>query len=160
MFRLVLLFVFLFVPAKATAKSTVLVRDVISYAGTLGFYDPTLVAAVAAVESSFDEHAMAISKGIPSYGLMQIQLGTARFVGFKGHPRDLLRWRVNVRAAVRYLDHLLKEYDYNVEAALAAYNAGKARRRRGRYINQGYVDKVIKQYRLLKGCQSIEVVSR
>ncbi|MEO0682216.1 MAG: lytic transglycosylase domain-containing protein, partial [Pseudomonadota bacterium] len=47
-------------------------------------------------------HALGIRNG-PYYGLMQILPQTARTMGFRGRPADLLDARTNLTYAVRYL---------------------------------------------------------
>lgn len=76
--------------------------------------------------------------GSPSYGLCQVKLATARHMGFKGKPSDLLKPDINADLAAKYLRYQLNRYG-SMEKALSAYNAG-------RYIkaNAGYVAKVKK----------------
>ncbi len=81
-----------------------------------------------------------------SFGLMQIMGQTARELGFKGvylvelcDPATGLEW------GCRYLTKQVKRYSGDLESAVAAYNAGSARRdKNGAWANQGYVEKVRK----------------
>jgi soluble lytic murein transglycosylase-like protein len=79
--------------------------------------DPTLVKAVALVESGFNPKAVS-SKG--AQGLMQLMPATAKRYGIS----DLRDPYQSLRAGAAHLRDLLDEYEGNVTLALAAYNAG------------------------------------
>jgi soluble lytic murein transglycosylase-like protein len=79
--------------------------------------DPTLVKAVALVESGFNPKAVS-SKG--AKGLMQLMPSTAKRYGIS----DLHDPYQSLRAGAAHLRDLLDQYDGNVTLALAAYNAG------------------------------------
>jgi len=88
--------------------------------------DPALVAAVIYAESRFDEHARS-SQG--AVGLMQILPGTAEQIahetgGVAFVAADLDDPLVNVRYGSYYLGGALEEFDGDLTAAVAAYNAG------------------------------------
>lgn len=109
---------------------------------------PELVMAVIARESNFNPRAANYQepRGGPSIGLMQVQLATAqqalRAPGLR--LEDLFDVTTNVRAGVRYLADQLRTYRGDLAAAVAAYNAGSARRDvTGRYVNQAYVDAIL-----------------
>lgn len=74
--------------------------------------------------------------GSPSYGACQVKLATARHMGFKGTPSQLMEPRTNAAIAAKYLNYQIKRYG-SADKAVSAYNAG-------RYIraNAGYVRKV------------------
>ncbi len=79
-----------------------------------------LLAAVIAVESGFNVHAVS-PKG--AQGLMQLMPGTARELAVT----DPFDPRQNIFAGARYLKQLLDENDNQYWRALAAYNAGAGR---------------------------------
>ncbi len=80
--------------------------------------------------------------GESSHGPMQVLESTARALGYEG-PIANLRGRAGLELGARYLASQLRRYE-SVSDAVAAYNAGSARRTRdGRYVNQAYVDSVM-----------------
>jgi soluble lytic murein transglycosylase-like protein len=79
--------------------------------------DPTLVKAVALVESGFNPKAVS-SAG--AKGIMQLMPSTAKRYGIS----DLHDPYQSLRAGAAHLRDLLDEYEGNVTLALAAYNAG------------------------------------
>ncbi len=85
--------------------------------------DPALLAAVIRVESGFREDAVS-HKG--AQGLMQVMPDTAALLGFT----DVTDPHVNLEAGSRYLAALLDQFGWDVELALAAYNAGPGAVRR------------------------------
>jgi soluble lytic murein transglycosylase-like protein len=79
---------------------------------------PTLIKAVALVESGFD--ARAVSKA-GAQGLMQLMPATASEYGVA----DAFNPLENLRAGARHLRRLLDRYEGDLTLALAAYNAGE-----------------------------------
>jgi soluble lytic murein transglycosylase-like protein len=84
---------------------------------------PSLIKAVALVESGFDPMALS-PKG--AQGLMQLMPATARQLGV----RNAFDPGENLRAGATYLRSMLDEFDGDLNLALAAYNAGPAAVRR------------------------------
>lgn len=82
--------------------------------------DPYLIKAVIKVESDFDPYAVS-HKG--AQGLMQLIPSTAKLVGCNKvfDPYD------NIMGGTKYLRLLLDRFDWNLDLALAAYNAGPKR---------------------------------
>src|SRR5690349_7835124 len=63
-----------------------------------------------------------ISKG--NYGLMQIRLGTARAMGYRGSAAGLLDPNVNMTYAVKYLAGAYRAAGGNADRAVALYASG------------------------------------
>lgn len=106
---------------------------------------PGLLHAMVRVESSYNPRALS-RKG--AQGLMQLMPATAiRYgVGDSYDPRQ------NLEGGARYLRDLLKEFEFDIRLALAAYNAGEnAVKRYGNQIppfpeTVDYVSKVMGEY--------------
>ncbi|HET9228857.1 MAG TPA: lytic transglycosylase domain-containing protein, partial [Thermoanaerobaculia bacterium] len=81
--------------------------------------DGLLVAAIVEAESRFSPHAVSPRGAV---GLMQLIPSTGSLYG----SPDLLDPSTNLDAGTRYLSWLLREFDGDLELALAAYNAGPA----------------------------------
>src|SRR5215468_10795767 len=81
--------------------------------------DAALLHAVIAVESGYDPNAVS-RRG--ARGLMQLMPETAKRYGVANvlDPAD------NVRGGAQYLAELLKMFEYDLQLALAAYNAGES----------------------------------
>lgn len=106
--------------------------------------DPALVKAVIAVESDFNPYAVSV-RG--ARGLMQLMPMTAYELGIANSFDP----EANIDGGTRYLRYLLDYFNWDIDLALAAYNAGMMR-----VINYSgippfpetlqYVDKVKKVY--------------
>lgn len=88
--------------------------------------DRSLVYSMIKAESSFDSQAISPRQ---AKGLMQIMDSTGKWAAEKIEIKDynpdmLLDPETNIRIGCWYLARLLKQYDQDVELALAAYNAG------------------------------------
>ena len=64
-------------------------------------------------------------KKIKSYGLMQIQLATARHMKYKGTAEALRTAVVNVDIGARYLRYLLDGHGQDLALAITCYNSGE-----------------------------------
>ena len=85
-----------------------------------------------------------------SWGLMQIMGAVAREYGFRGWLPELCTPAKNLEYGCRYLQALIKRFGGEREA-VSAYNQGSPRRNAdGKFLNQGYVDKVFKRRLELK----------
>jgi len=102
--------------------------------------------AVAEVESNFDPYARS---HVDARGVMQILPKTAEEdLGVRA--ASLYNPRVNIRAGVRFLKHLVKVYDGRVEIALSHYNGGSRVRQPNGSLKvipatKAYVKKVLKK---------------
>ncbi|MGI6225541.1 MAG: lytic transglycosylase domain-containing protein [Peptococcales bacterium] len=89
--------------------------------------DEFLIWAIIRVESKFDTKAQS-SKG--ARGLMQVLPDTGRWIaqemGYTNfHPDLLYEPRDNINIGTWYLKYLLKQFNGNLIAAIAAYNGGE-----------------------------------
>jgi soluble lytic murein transglycosylase-like protein len=142
-------------PPSYPAMTVLTVQDIIRYAHQLDFFDPKLIASIAKIESDYQPEAQSVYKGIIYYGLMQMSYETARMVGFRGHPQELMDWRVNMKYASRYLEQLMHEHG-TLPKTVAAYNAGtvyycQRKCPKGEMVNATYVSNVMRVYQELKG---------
>lgn len=127
--------------------------------------DPALLMAIMQVESSFDPLATHLDRdGISSYGLMQLRPETAALLAGRTLTTDeLFDPTVSTLLGAKYLADQLRRYQGSVPDAVAAYNAGTARRNAdGQYINsrgetnvQRYVDAVLAAYARWSGAGAI-----
>ena len=109
-----------------------------------------LIKAIISIESAWNPLAVRFEPHIndASWGLMQVLLKTAKWMLNDTNltSAGLLVPSTNIKAGVRYLAWQLNRYG-DVEKAIAAYNAGTAKRRTdGTWINQSYVNKVWGKY--------------
>jgi len=97
--------------------------------------DPYLVYSVMKAESKFDETALS-NKG--AQGLMQITHETAEWAMEKmGIDGDIFDPEINISVGSWYLSKLISDYDGNLTAALAAYNAGGSNVNKWMYKDRG-----------------------
>lgn len=103
-----------------------------------------LLSAVCHVESRHTPAAINQYDGnSPSYGICQIKLSTARYLGFSGTAKTLMRPEVNILYAGKYLKRQLTRYKGDSRKAVAAYNAGTYKEKQNRApANLTYVRKV------------------
>lgn len=88
---------------------------------------PGLLSKVCFVESSHRPNMIVQdTNGRKSIGICQIQLRTARQMGFRGDEKDLLDPTINIIFAGAYLSHQFGRYGDQVKA-IKAYNAGFAK---------------------------------
>jgi soluble lytic murein transglycosylase-like protein len=106
-------------PAAAAEASASLDALIAQHAGANGV-PVSLVRRVIMRESRYN--ARAVSGG--NYGLMQIRLGTARALGYRGTAAGLLDPDTNMTYAVRYLAGAYRAAGGNEARAIALYNSG------------------------------------
>jgi soluble lytic murein transglycosylase len=89
----------------------------------LGGYtiDPSLVLAIARIETRFQVNAVSPAGAV---GLMQLMPATARHIGGKGAEDQLLDPAYNMSLGQRYIAQLLDLYNGSLVQLAAAYNAG------------------------------------
>lgn len=82
--------------------------------------DSRLVKAIVWAESNYNTNAVSSAGAM---GLMQLMPATAKGLGVKNPfcPRE------NVEGGIKHMKWLLQRYNYNIELAVAAYNAGHRR---------------------------------
>jgi soluble lytic murein transglycosylase-like protein len=102
--------------SQATLPATVYDPYIDRVAGENGL-SPSLIKAVALVESGFDPHAVSRAG---AQGLMQLMPQTAQEYGVT----DAFDPLANLQAGARHLRKLLDQFDGDLTLALAAYNAG------------------------------------
>lgn len=86
-----------------------------------------LLSAMAYVESSGNHKAFVKHDGkgsMSSYGLLQLQLASARTVKFKGKAKELMNPETNIEYGAAYLRWLLETHENNVAWALTCWNTG------------------------------------
>lgn len=98
---------------------------------------PGLLESVCYVESNHRTYVVHKHDGSPrsSIGICQLQLRTARFVGFNGTTKELLDPKTNIEYSARYLQYQIQRYDGDYAKAVTAYNSGTTRSHGGsRYL--------------------------
>ena|SRR3990167_5017905 len=87
-------------------------------------FEPELILALVKVESNFDAAAIGDEKKKEkSFGLGQVQLRTARDMGFQGELKDLFIPEENLKYSCKYLAYLYS-IKKNINESLRCYNLG------------------------------------
>ncbi|MCL1924163.1 MAG: lytic transglycosylase domain-containing protein [Defluviitaleaceae bacterium] len=100
--------------------------DIIIHYAAIYEVDPLLIAAIINVESRFNRTAVSHAG---ASGLMQIMPNTAYWIaehlGIEGFVYEdmIFNPRININMGTWYISRLIQNH-YNIETALAAYNAG------------------------------------
>lgn len=116
--------------------------------------DPFLVHAVISAESAYKSNAVSHAG---AQGLMQLMPATARRFGVA----DPFHTGENIRGGTTYLRWLLKEFNGNMQLAIAGYNAGEGNVKKYGYKippfieTRAYVPKVMEYYRKYKNNPSL-----
>ena len=131
-------------PERKAALTAEGLNQLVSRAGARHQIDPDFIRSVIKAESGFHQNAVS-SKG--ALGLMQLMPGTASELGVT-NPFDP---NSNVEGGTRYLRDLLEKYDFDVNKALAAYNAGPKRVDKYHGIppyneTQAYISRIIRDF--------------
>lgn len=78
------------------------------------------------VESTHNVNAIHYNDGDSnSIGVCQVKLKTAKWLGFKGSEKDLMKPENNVKYAAKYLAYQIKRYN-SISKGIVAYNQGNA----------------------------------
>ena len=125
---------------------------IIKQYGNLYGVSVELIKAIITVESCFDRYAVS---RVGAKGLMQLMPETADLMGVY----NIFNAKDNIRGGTRYFRQMLEEFEFDVELALAAYNAGPNAVKRYNGIppydeTQKYVKRVIKYYYSYAGIDS------
>ena len=116
----------------AVTLSTASLNAVIDTSASRNGVEPSLIKAFIQAESNWDVNASRYEPHLKdsSWGLMQVLLKTAKWM--LGDDTitisKLVTPKVNIEAGTRYIKYQLNKYGGNVKDAIAAYNAGKARK--------------------------------
>lgn len=142
------------IPVIFGKKGEYLFHNIIVEASIRHQVDPLLIKAIIMAESSYNPNA--ISK-VGARGLMQLMPRTAEELGVE----DCFDPTENIDGGVRYLKKLLVRFNWDIELALAAYNAGSRRVRECQGIpqieaTQDYIKKVCHYYQKYKDKHSLE----
>ncbi len=86
-----------------------------------------------------------------SYGLMQVMGATARDMGYIGYLNDLCIPDIGLSVGCKFLAEKAKKYPAAGDL-ISSYNMGTPRKdAQGRYVNQKYVDDLLKHMQALQG---------
>ena len=135
-------------------KSEHLFHSIVLEAANRHQIDPALVKAVIMAESSYNPKAIS-RRG--AKGLMQLMPETARALGVE----DSFDPEHNINAGVKYLRHLMNQFDGDTRLALAAYNAGSSNVRQYSGVppfgaTKRYIRKVLRYYKHYKEEMEVE----
>lgn len=108
-----------------------------------------LLLAICTYETNLTNVTVYHDGGSPSYGICQVKYDTAKHMGFKGRPEDLVNPAVNAKFAAKYLKYQEERYGAADWCKLtAAYNAGtfnESKKTPGKPRNLVYVRRVQKK---------------
>jgi soluble lytic murein transglycosylase-like protein len=145
-------------PRKQVLLTQDSLNQMVNDAGSRNQLDPDFISSVIRAESGFHQNAVS-RKG--AQGLMQLMPDTASQLGVK-NPFDPA---ANVDGGARYLRDLLQKYNFDVNKALAAYNAGPARVDQYHGIppyleTQAYVTRIIRDFNRKKLAKNPELAAK
>lgn len=109
---------------------------------------PGLLSALCHTESNHRTHVVNVGDGNGnSLGVCQVQILTAKTLGFKGTEKQLMDPTINVYYSGKYLRKQLNRYDGDIRKAVAAYNSGTYyESKKGFAVNQKYVNLVFRAW--------------
>jgi hypothetical protein len=86
-----------------------------------------------------------------SLGASQVLYGTARWLGFRKEPAELLLSKHNIKYCIKYIKYLIERY-WQIDKVISSYNQGSPRKNKQRkFKNQKYVNSVFKYYQKYDG---------
>lgn len=135
LFKTIVIFIIMIIATVGIINSTWFLRifyptpheEIVNEAGQNYDLDPNLIYAVIKVESKFDEKAQSAKN---ARGLMQVLPDTGRWVAgelqYENFHEDMLfEPQYNINIGAWYLRYLMKQFNGNMIASLAAYNGGE-----------------------------------
>jgi len=145
-------------PQRQEVLTREALNQVVSGAGERNQIDPDFINSVIRAESGFHQNAVS-RKG--ALGLMQLMPGTASQLGVT-NPFDP---HANVEGGTKYLRDLLVKYNFDVDKALAAYNAGSKRVDQYHgvppfYETQAYISRIIRDFNRQKIAEHPELAKK
>lgn len=153
-----LLFIFVFMFSSLCFSETVNKENIYKICKSKSFHDCNLIIALAETESNFNTKSYNPEK-TGSFGLLQIQCGTAKWMGQQDCSK-LYNPYYNIKIGILYLQFLKESYGINnIKTLIAAWNAGRpivckfnnpGFCKPGQFYNQTYVDKVYELYSAYK----------
>lgn len=130
-------------------------KDVYKICKNKNFSNCNLIIALAKIESNFNAQSFNPEK-TGSFGLLQIQCGTAKWMGHN-NCKKLYDPSYNIQVGIKYLNYLENSFNpENIKTLIAAWNAGKpivckynnpGFCKPGEFYNQAYVEKVYEVYK-------------
>jgi soluble lytic murein transglycosylase-like protein len=104
---------------------------------------PGLLKSLCYVESKHNIASVSINDGgSDSIGICQVKLKTAKWLGFEGNEKELLKPEYNIEYAGKYLKYQIDRYD-STHKGIIAYNRGNSKG----LTSTTYLDKVINQWK-------------
>jgi soluble lytic murein transglycosylase-like protein len=145
-------------PQKQEALTREALNQAVSGAGERHQIDPDFINSVIRAESGFHQNAVS-RKG--ALGLMQLMPGTASQLGVS-NPFDP---NSNIEGGTKYLRDLLVKYNFDVNKALAAYNAGPKRVDQYHGVppyfeTQAYISRIIRDFNRQKIAENPALAKR
>ena len=136
------------------------IEPIIEYMSNLYGVPTALIKATIKQESNWNVSASRFEahKTDASWGLMQVLLATAKEILGNSDLTitQLMNPKTNIEAGTKYLAKQLKRYNGDLMSAIAAYNAGSAKKdANGVFTNNAYVQAVYGNYVMYQTLESI-----
>lgn len=98
--------------------------SIILAAANLAKVSGALLLAICTQESNLTNSMVLHDGGSPSYGVCQLKFETAKMLGFKGRPQDLMDVSINASYAAKYLAYQESRYGDDWVKLAGSYNSG------------------------------------